>query len=324
VFALLRRTGRLSLVKFGLRVPSFPVDGSSAKTFVNQILGFLKELEENYSSAWVDDHFVPWLTSIPKATPNLESFTSISYLAGVFQKLTFGNIVLCNSYRNPATLAKMAATLQTLTHGRFVLGIGAGWKEDEYIAYGYEFPSPRARVGQLEEGVQIIRRMWTEETVTFKGRYYTVDQAYCEPKPKPVPPVMIGGGGEKLTLRVVARYADWWNLPNVSPETYQHKLAVLKEHCRREGRDSAEIAKTLGSNVAIAETDKEARRLAVDSPFINMENEESFVIGDPARVSEKLREYIRLGVELFILRFVDFPKTGGAKLFAEKVIPAFT
>jgi len=311
-------------VRFGLRIPTFPVDGSGDKEFFNQILGFLTELEGSFDSAWVDDHFVPWATFISANAPTLESFTSISYLSGVFRRLTFGNIVLCNSYRNPALLAKMGATLQTLTGGRFILGIGAGWKEDEYIAYGYAFPPPKVRIQQLEEGVQVIRRMWTEDLVTFKGRYYHIDRAYCYPKPDPVPPIMIGGGGEKLTLRVVARHANWWNIPNASPQTYQHKLRVLEEHCKKEGRDPSGIVKTLASMVAIAKTENEARNSAYKTHFIQKGNEENYIIGNPDTVTEKLKEYTKLSVEHFILRFLDFPKTDGAKLFAKKVIPTLT
>jgi len=315
---------RLVKVRFGLRIPTFPVDGSGDKEFVNQILSFLEELEGSFDSAWVDDHFVPWATFVPGNAPTLESFTSISYLSGVFRRLTFGNIVLCNSYRNPALLAKMGATLQTLTGGRFILGIGAGWKEDEYLAYGYNFPPAKVRIQQLEEGVQIIRRMWTEDLVTFKGRYYSVDRAYCYPKPDPIPPIMIGGGGEKLTLRVVARHADWWNIPNASPPTYRHKLEVLKGHCRKEGRDSSKIVRTLASMVAIAKTEEEALNLASKSRFIQKGQEENYIIGNPDTVTEKLKEYTKLGAEHFILRFLDFPQTEGAKLFAKKVIPTFT
>lgn len=232
----------------------------------------------------------------------------------------FGHIVLCNSYRNPALLAKMTATLQVLSNGRYILGIGAGWKIDEYIAYGYPFPPPRVRIGQLEEAVQIIRRMWTEESVSFRGKYYHIDNAICSPKPKPVPLIMIGGGGEKLMLKVVAKYADWWNIPNVSVETYIHKLNVLKKHCRRVGRNYDEIVKTLASIVAIAETEKKARRLAYKNPFIDMRREERYIIGDPEIVIEKILKYVEIGVKVFILRFADFPQTNGAKLFAKKVI----
>jgi alkanesulfonate monooxygenase SsuD/methylene tetrahydromethanopterin reductase-like flavin-dependent oxidoreductase (luciferase family) len=311
-------------VKFGLRIPGFPIDDSSCTDFVNQTLMFVGKLEPLFDSAWVCDHVVPWARFAPKIAPTLEGFTAISYLSGVFQNLTFGNIVLCNSFRNPAFLAKMGATLQSLSRGRFVLGIGAGWKEDEYIAYGYEFPVAKLRIQQLQEGVQIIKKMWTEDSATFKGRYYEIKEAVCHPKPEPVPPIMIGGGGEKLTLRVVACQADWWNLPNVSPKTFQHKLRVLGDHCAKVGRDPDEIVKTLANNIAIARTEEEAWSLASNNPFIPKGIEENYIVGNPDSVIEKLSEYSELGVEHLILRFVDFPKTDGATLFAEKVIPAFT
>jgi len=313
----------LTQVKFGLRVPTFPVDGSNRKEFVSDILKFIEELNENFDSAWVDDHFVPWAGFVPKTTPTLESFTTISYLSSKFRRLTFGNTVLCNSYRNPALLAKMGATLQTLTEGRFILGIGAGWKEDEYRAYGYKFPPPEVRIKQLAEGIQIIKALWNEGSATFKGKYYRIDEAYCYPKPDPIPPIMIGGGGEKLTLKVVARHADWWNIPNVSPQTYQQKLRVLEEHCRREGRDPSKIVRTLANIVAIAKTEEESWNLASKSRFIEKGNEKNYIVGNPETITEKLTDYTKLGVEHFILRFVDFPNTDGAKLFAKEVIPTF-
>ena len=314
----------MARAEFGLRVSSFPVDGSCGPDFIKQIANFIGELDQAFESAWVCDHFIPWADFVPNTTPNLEGFTTIAYLSGVFRRLMFGNIVLCNSYRNPPLLAKMGATLQALTDGRFILGIGAGWKEDEYIAYGYKFPEPKVRIRQLEEGVQIIRKMWTEDEATFNGRYFQAKGAICIPKPRPVPPIMIGGGGEKLTLKVVARHADWWNLPNVSPGAFRHKSEVLEKHCSRIGRDPNEIVKSLANIVAIAETRKKARTLASRSPFINMEREENYIIGEPDEIIGKLSEYTDLGIEHFILRFVDFPKTDGARLFAEKVIPAFT
>ena len=311
-------------VEFGLRVPSFPVDGSSGEAFTDQVIRFISEVEDDFDSAWICDHFHPWARFVSETTPTIEGFTAISYLSGIFKRLKFGNIVLCNSYRNPALLAKMGATLHLLTGGRFILGIGSGWKEDEYIAYGYEFPPPKVRIQQLEEGVQIIRKMWTETKATFEGKYYRIKNAICSPRPKPIPPIMIGGGGEKLTLRVVAKHADWWNLPNVSVETFKHKLEVLEDHCEKIGRNPAEIKKTLANIVAIAETMEEARRIAIESPFISLGNMENFIIGNPDAVTEKISEYVELGMEHFILRFLDFPKTDGAKLFAEKVIPNFS
>ena len=310
-------------IEFGLRVPSFPIDGSSGEAFRSQIIRLISEAEEAFSSAWVCDHFHPWATFVPETTPTIEGFTAISYLSGVFKRLKFGNIVLCMLYRNPALLAKMSATLQLLTEGRFILGIGAGWKEDEFLAYGYKFPPAKVRIKQLEEGVQIIRKMWTETKATFKGRYYRIEGAICSPKPKPAPPIMIGGGGEKLTLRVVAKHADWWNIPNASVEIFKHKLEVLEKHCENVGRDPKEIKKTIGGMIAIAETPGEAQRIAAESPFVNKEALENYIIGDPETVTNRIMEYVDAGVEYFILRFLDFPRTDGVRLFIKKVITNF-
>jgi len=314
---------RSIMVKFGLRIPSFPVDGSGGASFIEQVLSFVGRLSGEFDSAWVCDHLYPWADFVPKETPNLECLTTISYLSALHPSLTFGSIVLCNSFRSPVVVAKMGATLQMLSGGRFVLGIGAGWKEDEYRAYGYEFPPARIRIAQLEEAVRIIREMWTKGVSRFKGRFYRVEAAYCYPKPEPVPPIMIGGGGERYTLRVVAKWADWWNIPNVSLDTYRHKLRVLEEHCRAVGRDPGEIVKTLANIVAIAGKSGDAWRLAEESPFIARGEEDRFIVGSPEEVLEKIADYVELGVEHFMLRFVDFPRTDGAKLFARKVIPYF-
>jgi alkanesulfonate monooxygenase SsuD/methylene tetrahydromethanopterin reductase-like flavin-dependent oxidoreductase (luciferase family) len=189
--------------QFGLRLPAFPIDGNRVPTFITQIQQYIADLVQYFDSAWACDHLIPWADFVPERTPNLEGFTTVSYLSGLYQNLTFGNIVLCNSYRNPALLAKMSATLQALTNGRFILGIGAGWKQDEYQAYGYEFPRPKIRIQQLNEAVQIIKKMWTEDIVTFEGTYYHIHEAICEPKPTPIPPILIGGGGEQLNSKLL-------------------------------------------------------------------------------------------------------------------------
>ncbi len=305
-------------ISFGWRVPAFPVDGTRGPAFIDQITNTLTQLRGYYSSAWVADHFIPWARFQADDTDTLECLSTICYLAGAFPEYQFGSIVLCQSYRNPALLAKMGATLQALSRGRFILGIGAGWKEDEYRAYGYDFPRPGVRIRQLEETVEIVKRMWTDTPATFHGKYYHIENAYCEPKPDPRPPIMIGGGGEKLTLRVVAKHADWWNLPGGSVENYAHKLDVLRQHCDAVGRDYDEIVKTWASElVAVATTEAEARRMAESSPFYSG----SGIIGAPEQVAEQLRAFTDLGVKLFILRFADFPRTDAALLFAEEVMP---
>lgn len=310
----------MTQIKFGWRVPAFPVDDSRDTTFVDQIAQNLERAQGKFASAWVADHFIPWARFQSDDTDTLECLTSMSYLAGAFPELDFGSIVLCQSYRNPALLAKMGATLQLLSKGRFILGIGAGWKQDEYLAYNYEFPKASVRIAQLSETVQIIQKLWTEAPASFEGKYYRIKDAYCEPKPDPRPPILIGGGGEKLTLRVVAQYADWWNIPGGSVENYARKLEALRDHCQAVGRNYDEIVKTwAGELVAIAETEAEAKRIAEASPF----NGTSRTVGTPDQVAQYLRRFSDLGVTHFILRFADFPNPAGVELFAQEVIPRF-
>src|SRR5690606_28843744 len=246
-------------------------------------------------------------------------WTTTAYLARAFPNLYFGNMVLGQSYRNPALLAKMAATLQALTGGKVILAIGAGWMESEYHAYGYDFPRASVRIAQLEEAVQIIRLMWTEKRATFEGKHYQVRGALCEPKPNPVPPIMIGGNGEQLTLRVVARHADWWNGTGLNAGGMARKLDVLRSHCDREGREYDGIVKTFTGIISIAETEGEAKRIAQASPRRDRMN----FVGTPAQVIEQMQPYVDLGVSYFMLDFSDFPDPAGARLFASEVMPAF-
>jgi alkanesulfonate monooxygenase SsuD/methylene tetrahydromethanopterin reductase-like flavin-dependent oxidoreductase (luciferase family) len=301
-------------------MPSFPTDGSRGLVFLDQIINTLERIQGKFVSAWADDHVHPWASFQSSDTDALECLTTIAYLAGLFPEMDFGSLVLCQSYRNPALLAKTVANLQLLCRGRFIFGLGAGWLEEEYLAYGYEFPKPAVRLAQLDETLQIVRKLWTETPASFEGKYYHIKAAYCEPKPDPIPPIMIGGGGEKLTLRLVAKYADWWNMPGQSAQVYAHKLNALRDHCRAAGRNYAEIVKTWSAElVAIAETEAEARRLAEASPY----NRPDAIIGAPDQVAEQLRAYANLGVEHFFVRFADFPDTAGIELFADTVIPQF-
>ncbi|MCH2539811.1 MAG: LLM class flavin-dependent oxidoreductase [Anaerolineales bacterium] len=329
----------MSKVKFGLRVPEFPLDGSSGEAFRNQIIGYLEKVGPKYDSAWVCDHFTPWAWWIrdPETTPNLECMTSISYLSALFPKLDFGSLVLCNGYRHPSVLAQMGGTLQALTGGRFILGIGAGWKEDEYVTHGLEFPKPSVRIKQLAEGVQVIRSMWTQDDPHFVGEFYRIDHAYCQPRPDPAPPIMIGGGGEKLLLRVVAKHADWWNLSAGDIDRYSHKLKVLKGHCDEIGRDFDEIVPTWSvETVGVGDSEEEASRLIESNPFgppvptgssdkpVPTDPTAAMVIGTADRVSEIFQLFVDAGCRHFIIRFVSaFPETEQAERFAEEVIPRF-
>lgn len=300
-------------VKFGWVVPSQAPVANSGALFVDQVIGCLEKVQDRFDSVWVPDHFHPPISDSDNEAAVLECLTTISYLAGIFPQFDFGSIVLSQSYRNPGLLAKMGATLQLLTGGRFILGLGAGWKEDEYLAYDYPFPKAPVRITQLAETVQIIDALWSETPASFVGQHYQIREAYCEPKPNPRPPIMIGGGGEKLTLRVVAQYADWWNFAFNDKDVCAHKLAVLQGHCEQVGRNYQEIVKTWWHYIAVAETAAEAKRLT--------ETREASVVGTPEQIVEQLQPFIELGIEHLMFEFVDFPSMAGSILFENEVIP---
>jgi alkanesulfonate monooxygenase SsuD/methylene tetrahydromethanopterin reductase-like flavin-dependent oxidoreductase (luciferase family) len=213
----------------------------------------------------------------------------------------------------------MAATLQTVSAGKVVLGIGAGWNEEEYVAYGWPYPSARVRIAQLAEAIQIIKAMWSESPATFVGQYYQVSNAYCEPRPDPAPPIMIGGAGEKYLLRVVAQYADWWNYVYKGRDTYAHKQAVLQSHCREVGRDYDEIVQVIHLGILVAESEKEVQRLQA-SPDVRSVGEND-VAGTPQQVTEALLEAVDQGAQRITVHFCDAPRLEGTQLFAAEVMP---
>lgn len=304
-------------VQFGWHLPSFPVDSSGGPAFVDQIAATLERVEPAFDSAWMDDHFIPWAAWQPPETPYLECVSTMAYLAGAFRQIKFASSVFCQSYRNPALLAKTVANLQLLTRGRMIFGIGAGWLAREYAQYNYPFPAPAVRIAQLEETVEIVKALWTQTPATYRGQYYQIDEAYCEPKPDPLPPIVIGGGGEQLTLRVVAKHADWWNLPGGTLESYAHKLEVLRRHCEAVGRDYDTIVKSWNPEaVAVAPTQVEAQRIADASPF-----KANPIVGTPEQVAAQLQQYVDLGVSYIVVRLLDFPRTEGIELFAQEVMP---
>jgi len=308
----------VTTIAYGWRVPDFPTDGSDNATFLSQIAASLDRVQGRFDSAWVADHVVPWAQWQAIETPTVECWTTLTFLAARYPELTWGPIVLCQSYRNPALLAKMVANLSAFLPGKVVFGIGAGWKQDEYRAYGWPFPGAGTRLRQMTDTIEIARRLWTEDNVTYEGSEYQVHDAYLNPKPDPLPPIMIGGGGERTTLRIVAQHADWWNIPGGSRENYARKLAILRGYCAEIGRDFDSIRKTWACEVvSVARTSAEARRIAEASPFYSGEG----LIGTPDEVIAQLRQWIDLGVTHFQFRFADFPRTDGIELFMEEVLP---
>jgi alkanesulfonate monooxygenase SsuD/methylene tetrahydromethanopterin reductase-like flavin-dependent oxidoreductase (luciferase family) len=310
-------------VDFGWRMPIWPVDETPGGVLVKQIEDHLRQVDGAFQTVWISDHFEPANDWRGRDGDTLEGWSALCHFAAAFPAFHYGHLVLANSWRMPSLLAKMAATTQLLTGGRLILGLGAGWMEREYRAYGYEFPSARTRIEQLDEALQVIRSLWTASPASFEGRHYRLDNAFCNPRPDPPPPILIGGGGERFTLRVVARHADWWNFQGSTPAAYRHKLDVLGEHCAREGRDLGAIIRTWENQcVAVAATRAEAQRIAEASPFFrHYPGEGNSLVGEPGDLAERLQHYVELGVTHFILRFADFPSPSGATLFMERVAP---
>jgi F420-dependent oxidoreductase-like protein len=288
-------------------------------------LDVARRIEElGYDSLWVYDHFhnVPQ----PAHESVFECWTTIAALSQATSRVRLGQMVGCNSYRSPALLAKITSTVDVISGGRLDWGIGAGWYEHEYRGYGFDFPAPKVRIGMLRETVEIVRSMWTEPDTTYKGTFYELDGAQCDPKPlqSPHPPIWIGGGGEQLTLRVVARHADVANFGG-KPHEWQHKAEVLKQHCKDVGRDYDEIRKTISGEVLIRETEAELEEIGSLSlwrePFDSWR--QGNLVGTPEQVCEKLQAYIDLGCTGFVPWCSDYPSTQSLELFAEQVIPSF-
>src|SRR3984893_3082674 len=257
--------------------------------------------ETGFEAVWLVDHFhtVPY----PSQEVTFECWMSLAALARDTKHVRVGQIVTCNSYRNPALLAKMASTLDVLSHGRLNFGIGAGWYEHEYRAYGYPFPDAPERLRQLREALQIIHAMWTEEEAYFEGKYYQVRGAINQPKgvQKPHIPILIGGGGEKVTLKLVAQYGDACNVGG-DLKTLQHKLEVLKGHCENVGRNFSDIHVTTGTYCSIADTDEEALALVPEARKNGLTD--TALVGSPATIRERIATLEAHGVHELI---IDFP-----------------
>jgi F420-dependent oxidoreductase-like protein len=206
-----------------------------------------------FEHAWLFDHFSPIQGSLDG--PCFEGWTLLAALAAQTSRLRLGLMVTGNTYRHPAILAHMAATVDVISNGRLDFGIGAGWNEYEHTSMGIPLYAPGARIRRLGEACEIIRQLWTQHLTDFEGRYYQLKEARCEPKPiqKPYPPFVIGGSGEQLTLRVVAQYADIWNAMPATVEDFRHKLDVLHGHCAAVGRDPQEITLSVQARINYAD-----------------------------------------------------------------------
>ena len=299
------------------------IDGAEAKWAA--AVAIAQQAEDlGYDSIWVYDH----VHNVPRPAHEavFECWTTMAAISQRTSRIRLGQMVGCNSYRQPSLLAKITSTVDVISGGRLDWGIGAGWYENEYRGYGYEFPVAKDRIGMLRETVEIVRSMWTKPETTYDGQHYQLRRANCDPKPvqTPHPPIWIGGGGEQLTLRVVARYADCSNFGGKADE-FAHKCEILKGHCASVGRDYDEIRTTWSPEVFVRET--EAEVAAAGTRSLWGEPVESWrsgnLVGTPEQVAEKIQTYVDLGCTGFIPWCADYPDTTSLELLATKVMPEF-
>ena len=299
----------MSRIQFGWSLPSGARDKNRRQDYADGIARGMALITGHFDSAWFVDHFQF------DDSDQLEAWVALTYFAAQYPQFQFGHAVLCQSYRNPALTAKMGASLQALTGGRFILGIGAGWHEPEYRAYGYPFPPAGQRVEEFEETLEIIKQMWHEEKATFKGKHYQIEDAWCEPKPDPVPPIMIGGAKPRM-LRIVARYADWWNVSWTGIADYREQVAESERACAEVGRDPATLRRTWFGGCLCAPTEAEVQRL--NTRGIKPDN--AFV-GTPAQLVEQMAPFIELGVDYFMLGAGGFPDLTTLEMLVHEVMP---
>jgi F420-dependent oxidoreductase-like protein len=319
-------------VRFGVFVPQgWRMDLVEIKDPIEQYEAMTRaaqaaDQDEAWDSIWVFDHFHTVPT--PELETTFEAWTITATLARDTRRVKVGQMVTCNGYRNPALLAKIASTVDVASHGRLYCGVGAGWYEHEWRAYGYGFPETRERLAMFREAVEIIHRMWTEPYPEFHGKYYNIDRPINEPKgvQKPHPPLWIGGGGEKVTLRLVAKWADACNV-GPDPETVRHKLEVLRGHCDAVGRTYDEIIKSTGVSVHLVESERTAERETAqargDKSYEDYARQT--IVGTPEMVRERLQRYVDVGIDYFI---VSIPRNAYdltlQQRFAREVAPHFT
>ncbi len=296
------------MIEFGVHLYG-PEAGQTLASNLEENLAILRAGEGALSSLWLSDHLQDG------DRPSVEAWTTLTYLAALAPSYRVGHLVLAQSFRNPALLARMASTLQHLTGGRFVLGLGAGWKQEEYDAYDYPFPSAGTRIAQLGEAIDLIRTMWTESPATYAGQHYRVTDAYAEPRPDPPPKILVGGQGPKL-MRLVAERADMW-VWDYPLEVYRVPYDRLVQSCADIGRPISDVHLVCEA-FAQFPADPADFQGPHDSGYLDFMT--SPLGPTPADAITQLGPLVELGVAEFIVGFEDLAT---AEQFVAEVIPAF-
>jgi F420-dependent oxidoreductase-like protein len=303
-------------IHFGVTLPqikrSWEETRAAAQEF--ETLGF--------DSVWLNDH----LYGIPgPQLPIFEAWTTLSAVGALTSRVQLGTLVSPIGFRNPALLAKMAATLDNITDGRVIVGLGGGWFEMEFSGYGFAFPPLQTRLRQLDEAATLMKQMWTTEQPSFAGKEFHTTSVYCEPRPvrQPHPPILIGGGGEKVLLRIAAKHADIWNNLAVHQGELAHKVALLRRHCETIGRDPRSIQVSQQTMVVIGKDATDAQVKVEKAQAIYGGHLGQGIAGTPQECIDKIQAHIAVGCTMFVIEFFGRDTREPARLFAETVMPTF-
>lgn len=286
-----------------------------------------------FESLFRSDH--QYSLSGPHHREALETFVSLVLVAELSSRIQFGTLVASMTFRHPSLLARMAAQIDVLSGGRFILGVGAGWHVPEHEAFGFHFPSVRERMDRLEEGIQVVRTLWGDGPASFDGRYYQLKDVECYPKPIQSPaPLLVGGSGERRTLRLVAQYADEWNAVGLSLDAYRHKVSVLEQHCADVGRDASAIRRSMMLGFIVGRDERELHghlaRIGEVLPAlvrgdarstIEGVRERGWLVGTPSEIVDQIGEREAAGVQRIMLQHHAHGDFGTLELLAAEVLP---
>lgn len=303
---------------FGITLPQIKRtwDQTKAVALEAERLGF--------DSVWLNDH----LYGIPTPQiPIFEAWTLLSAVGAVTAKVELGTLVTPIGFRNPALLAKMIATLDNISGGRVIPGLGSGWFQMEYEGYGFDFPPVKERLQQLDEAITLMKKMWTESQTDFHGKHFNTESVFCEPKPVRRPPILIGGGGEKVLLRLAAKHADIWNNLAVDQEKLGAKIEILERHCAELRRDPASIRISQQCLVVIGENEADAKSKIEKAQMIYGGHMGAggamSIAGTAEQCIERIEKHRALGCSMLVIELFGKDTREPAALFAEKVMPTF-
>ncbi len=327
-------------MRFGAFVPQgwrHDLAGIPVDRHWQTMLDIARDIESlGFESLWVYDHF----HTVPEATQEVtyEAWTLMAALAATTDTVRLGQMCTCNTYRPPSYLAKVAASIDVISGGRLEMGIGAGWYEEEHDGYGYPFLPPPERLGMLAEGVEIMKAMWTEDVVSYDGKYYKLDGAINQPKPLQDPhiPFWIAGGGEQVTLKIAARHAQYTNFGGDNLDSFERKSGILKQHCADVGTNFDAIVRSTNFNMFCAATEAEVEekktwfidhlgKYVSERAVQRWSRMYETSSGTPDQIVDNLRRFEAAGLEYLIINFADVAyDRGSIELFAKEVIPEFS